>query len=356
MTGQEIEPIRHAARLERDVVDGWARQVQDVARLADYIAQTDFVPEALRNQPAAVAAAILAGREIGLGPMASLQHLHVIKGRPSMSAQMMRALVLAAGHTIRVHESTTTRCVLVGARRGGPEQAVTWTMDDARKAGINGHGQWQTYPRQMLLARATAELCRAMFPDVLGGMAYTPEEADDMTEATVAPLEAPTPTRTVRRTRKAATPKTPPPADVQTEAPPLPAGEPREMTDSATVAMGHDGRRPSPPDTPPAMPGGDRLISPDQRAALHARLREWGRLEPRSLKLRTLSGLAGRELVSTAQLTPDEITGILDTLAYLGNTSEPEQELSNLVTLGWANIERARDHTQPPLFDSDPPE
>src|SRR5262245_66596690 len=84
--------IRSAAR---DVVDGWALQIAAVAKLATYIAGTDFVPRAYRGQDAAVAAAILAGRELGIGPMTALQHLHVIDGRPAMSAQLMRALVFA---------------------------------------------------------------------------------------------------------------------------------------------------------------------------------------------------------------------------------------------------------------------
>lgn len=184
----------------RDVVDGWVAQLDQVGQLAGLIAQTEFVPGALRGKPAAVGAAILAGRELGIGPMTSLQHLHVIDGRPSMSAQLMRALVLGAGHTIRVVESSSTRCTITGRRRGEDEwSSVTWTVQEARQAGVEGKSNWKKYPRQMLVARATGELCRNLFADVLGGMAYTVEEAGDIGADGFGPDVAAAPTAAPKR-------------------------------------------------------------------------------------------------------------------------------------------------------------
>ena len=148
----------------------------DTFRLAKRIAETDFAPKALRGNPNAVLACILTGQELGIGGMKALQSIHIIEGRPTLSAELMRALVYAAGHTLDVTESTNQRVVLYGRRRGGSQARVVWTTADAQQAKLTGNPSWSKYPRAMLLARATSELCRMLFPDVIGGM-YTPEEA-----------------------------------------------------------------------------------------------------------------------------------------------------------------------------------
>ena len=333
----------------RDVVDGWAHQLAGVAKLADYIAATDFVPTAYRGQSAAVAAAILAGRELGIGPMTALQHLHVIEGRPAMSAQLMRALVLAAGHQLRIVEATTTRCTIAGTRKGGTEAAVTWTMDDAKRAGLAGRPSWSRYPRQLLLARATGELCRGIFPDVIGGMAYTVEEIADLDAETAsgwAPTE-PAPAKTVARAPRqpgrgkgtstlpaAPSPVQTPPAVEDVQAPPPPPPEepplPDEleepappMSDAVTVAMGNDGE----------------LLTGGQRAHLFALLTAQRRMEPRALRIRTVSALVGRPLDSIAQLSKTEASALIDTLVRIVASPDGDAQLDWLVDQGRAALE-----------------
>jgi len=141
------------------------------------IANTPFVPTAFKGKPEAVFAAILYGEELGIGPMQSLSSIHVIEGKPGMSPELMRGLVARAGHRIDVKEASGDRVTLWGKRADNDSEAtVTWTMDDARLAGLAGRGAWKTYPRAMLLARATSELCRMIFADVVAGLSYTPEE------------------------------------------------------------------------------------------------------------------------------------------------------------------------------------
>jgi hypothetical protein len=92
-------------------------------------------------------------------------------------------------------------------------------MDDAKRAGIAGNPSYAKYPRQMLLARASAELVRAIFPEVLGGIVVFAEEAADLDEPaapTVAPLAAVAPAGTTKRRRRI---DTPPPAETPVEEP-----------------------------------------------------------------------------------------------------------------------------------------
>jgi hypothetical protein len=144
-------------------------------KTAQRIANTPFVPTAFRGKPESVFAAVLYGEELGLGPMQSLNSIHVIEGKPSMAPELMRALVFKAGHRIDVKVCMNDEVILYGCRAdSGSEATVKWTMKDAQNAGLAGRGAWKTYPRAMLLARATSELCRMLFADVVAGLSYEP--------------------------------------------------------------------------------------------------------------------------------------------------------------------------------------
>jgi hypothetical protein len=146
-------------------------------KLSQRISNTPFVPTALRGKNEAVLACVLYGAELGLGPMQSLNSIHVIEGRTAMSPELMRAMVARHGHRIDVIENSNDVCEVKGTRADtGSTATVRWTLDDARMAGLAGKNNWKTYPRAMLLARATSELCRIVFPDVIAGLSYTPEE------------------------------------------------------------------------------------------------------------------------------------------------------------------------------------
>lgn len=180
--------------------------VAPLADLAGRIARTNFVPSALRGKPEETLAAMLTGNELGIMPMQALQKIHVVEGRPTLASELMRGLILQAGHEIWIEEKTTTRVTVCGKRRGSDHVGrVTWTTDDAKRAGLAGRPNWSKYPRAMLTARATAELARDLFPDIIGGL-YSREEAEDgfsfdgpVVEAEVVEEAAQTHTRAVKR-------------------------------------------------------------------------------------------------------------------------------------------------------------
>ena len=155
------------------------------AELARQIADTEFVPGAMRGKPDVITACILYGDEIGLGPMQALSSIHVVDGRPFPSAELLRGLVLREGHSLRVVESTGTRCRVLARRRNQSEAeavGVDWTIEMARAAGLANRGAWRTYPRAMLLARASADACRMVFPDVVKGLGHVPETGGDVAD------------------------------------------------------------------------------------------------------------------------------------------------------------------------------
>ncbi|MGH8876940.1 MAG: hypothetical protein ACRD0P_06320 [Stackebrandtia sp.] len=180
----------------------WAADARQVAAVATSLARTSFVPQQYRERPAEVTAAILAGHEVGMQPIAALRSINVIQGTPSMSAVAMRGLVQSQGHQIRVVEATADRAVVHGRRAAliGNEEEVhesVWTVDRAKQLGLTGKQNWKVQPQAMLVARATAECCRLTAADVLLGIPYATEELDD-----IEPDETPKPKQRKRHTAK----------------------------------------------------------------------------------------------------------------------------------------------------------
>lgn len=324
-------------------------------KLATAVANTEIVPKAVRGKPESVLAIILAGAEAGISPMQALGKIHVIEGRIAVSGELMRAQVLAAGHDLWVDELTNTRCTMSGQRAGSPRvSSVTWTIDDARAAGLLGKDPWKRYPRAMLEARATSELCRLLFPDVLAGLTYTPDEIEEQGTLGMAPDG--TVVEPVRRTRTRSTakaghvataapaelpdlPEPPPPgttsdeivdADVvepdpavEPELGPEPAPVPNEPDPAATSPEPHDPAPPAPsplpeldepeeadwyqpePDPEPRM-SGPRLLA-TRLLATRFNMRAYDR----DRRLDLIGELVGREISSTNDLTPHELARVI---------------------------------------------
>jgi RecT family len=146
-------------------------------KVAQRICRTSFVPASFRGKPEETFAAILWGQEYGWNAIRSINSVDVIQGKPTLKPEAMRALIRDAGHKIRTDVYTNETVVLVGIRRDtGETETVEWTIEDATRADLDGKQNWKQYPRAMLLARATAELARLLFADVIGGTSYTAEE------------------------------------------------------------------------------------------------------------------------------------------------------------------------------------
>lgn len=155
----------------------WVQEARQAAQIATSLAKTSFVPASLRGKPEDITAAILAGQELGLRPMATLRSMDVIQGTPALRAHAMRGLVQSHGHDIELVESTPERCVMRGRRKGSDTwQTVTWTLKRAGDLGLLGKSDWKKQPQTMLVARATGEICRLIAADVLYAMPYASEE------------------------------------------------------------------------------------------------------------------------------------------------------------------------------------
>lgn len=147
-----------------------------------YIAGTEIVPRHLRGKPEAILATILKGRALGLDDIHSLTAINFIEGKATLAAETMVTLVRRAGHSITWEDKPGEFCKVTGTRKNGDSGSVTWTMQMAKDAGLATKDNWKRYPDTMLYWRAVSQLCRRLFADVLMGVSYTPDEAEEAAE------------------------------------------------------------------------------------------------------------------------------------------------------------------------------
>ena len=308
-------PIQPQATTTADTVSlvAWANEMAAAGQLAGALCQTQFVPENFRNKEGDTAAAIMMGKSLGMDPLNALQNLFVVRGRPGMYARVMHSLVLRAGH--EVYRSTATeQSVTVKARRRGSGQwsEFTWTMERAKRAGYDNNAKYRTDPQAMLTAKALAEACRTIAPDVLTGVAATTVEEiqlGDYEDAEVVedtPAPPPTePKRTVKRKPKAKAPEPQAP-----DLPPAPEPEPEPEEDDEPAEAGD---APVMSDRAQWVQAGQLMtdLGIEDKADKAQEMRDWA----------TGQGIA-RDLPSMAALTRDECDGFIGYLQSLA-TGEP---------------------------------
>jgi hypothetical protein len=114
--------------------------------------------------------------------MQALRNIHIIEGRTTLSADFMAGLVMASPLCayLRPVELTAT-CATYETMRHGWDAAlrVSFTIEDAQRAGLTGKGNWKTYPQAMLKARCLTSIARAAYPDLVMGL-YDPDEVDGL--------------------------------------------------------------------------------------------------------------------------------------------------------------------------------
>lgn len=140
---------------------------------------------------AQAAVKVLAGREVGLGPVASMRLLHIVDGKIEMSADLLAMRVKEhPRYDYRVREITAEACVIVFFEDGEPCGISEFTMGDAENAGLGRKETWKRYPRNMLFNRALTNGVAWFCPDVAAGGSFVVEGAITTDPATGEIVEA----------------------------------------------------------------------------------------------------------------------------------------------------------------------
>ena len=219
---------------------------------ATILADSTIIPDDYRKRPANILIACSKGAALGLSPEDSLYAIHVIKGRPSLSAEAMRARVQAMGHKLTIESSVTSATVTLERTDGHPGGSKTYTTEMAHRAGLDKPSKtgvpskWTLDPEPMCIARASSRVLKAHAADLVSGITFaedvidepmieigggSPVEALQATTEAVAAIEAPEPAP--EPVKKASKPAEPEDAEIVPDEPEQ-ADEPTQATlDSA---------------------------------------------------------------------------------------------------------------------------
>lgn len=131
---------------------------------------------------------LMRGRPLGLDAMTCATKLFAIENKSTglYSVGMYSDLILALTRQhrsceyIELVETTATKCVMVGKRKGGVhETRITWDIERAKRADLLDRGDdenakkrsnWNRYPENMLRARASSEICKIVCPEATMGI------------------------------------------------------------------------------------------------------------------------------------------------------------------------------------------
>jgi hypothetical protein len=166
-----------------------AASFESAQRMALALVSSNIVPEQYRgkdNIGNAIVALEMAQR-IGASPLAVMQNLNIIHGRPSWSSTFIIAALNSCGRFAPVRfevtgEGDDRSCIAwttdkTGERLEGPPASIA--MAKAEGWFAKNGSKWKTMPELMLRYRAAAFFGRLYAPDVLNGMHAT-EEVEDI--------------------------------------------------------------------------------------------------------------------------------------------------------------------------------
>lgn len=204
----------------------------ETMELGQILAKSRFFADATEAAQAVVK--VLAGREIGAGPIASMVGIHIIKGKPAIGATLMAGVIRnSKRYDYRIRKHDDTLCEIEFFMRNGSQLeslgVSAFSIGDAKRAGTQNIDK---FPRNMLFARAMSNGAKWFCPDIFGGApVYTPEELGasvdgdgDVIEGSVRvvqpePQTQPTVTQAAPPTKPNGTRHTPqPPTDEEADA------------------------------------------------------------------------------------------------------------------------------------------
>lgn len=173
-----IEPAKQSTEL-----DAYRpRNIDQAFQIAQWFAKSGLLGEL--NSPEKVMLVMMTGAELDIPVTAALRGIHIIKGKPAISADLKVSLCIRRKDRceyFHLIESDENHATYETKPVGGKPQRNTFTLADAKRANLSfaPDSNWTKYPRAMLRHRASSELATAVYPDLVHGIQTIEEMADE---------------------------------------------------------------------------------------------------------------------------------------------------------------------------------
>jgi len=141
-------------------------------QLGAHYSCTNMIPKQYQGKPEDAAVAIQWGMEIGLQPLQSLQNVAVINGSPALWGDALIAIIKGSGQCEYIRsefDEESMTAIVSTKRKGEPEESRSFSMADAKAAGLASRQTYQQHPKRMLNARARSHVLRDVYADLLRG-------------------------------------------------------------------------------------------------------------------------------------------------------------------------------------------
>ena len=147
----------------------------DIMITAKALIASGFLPRPV-DSPDKAFAIITLSNELGIGMWQGFNGINVIQGKPTVSPQLMLALINRSNQLEDMQiEATAEFARVTMKRRGRTAHTETFTIKDAAAQGLTSKDNYKKQPAVMLKWRAVVACARIVFPDAIMGL-YTSEE------------------------------------------------------------------------------------------------------------------------------------------------------------------------------------
>jgi len=184
-------------------------------RQAQALSSSTLIPETYRGNVANCLIALNMAKRVGADPLAVMQHLYLVHGRPAWSSKWCISIVNSCGRFSNLRFEFTGEkgkdnwgCIAYATdlRTGEVLKGTEITIAMAKAEGwYNKSGsKWQTMPQQMLCYRSASFFASLFAPDLLNGI----RPADEIEDIGDSKAATQVPALELKEAAKAATAKT----------------------------------------------------------------------------------------------------------------------------------------------------